>query len=279
MSRTLPAIMAAAAAAILIQFGACSAAAMATAGPNHEEFSGVELPRYGSEIGVSRLFTRPNGSIVIKYHYLLAGTMHVDYYDVDAKLKLAPQIEVELAHDNAPGFQLERANGLKAILPMGTLDLGGRVTAESEGVKENGCSWPYPPTFFLNSNGKNVFSATIFVSLKKPRRVAFGCTYEEDTQPPAATLRYSNPPMSLYPDGKGGFYGVLFELPYVIHFDHSGRSRFFLGRNDLIEVPSGPIDAIASKATSLPAGSSWQPALSEAERLVDRAAAAQQGLK
>jgi hypothetical protein len=273
--------MAVAAAAALIQFRTCPAAAAAPASPPQEQFSGIELPQYGDDVEVSTLFSRPDGGIVIKYHYRRAGVFLTDYYDVSAERRLVPQIEAQLAHSHAAAVQIEKANGLKPILPMLRLDLGGQVTVEQEGAGfEEGCSWPYlNPTFSLSSNGKKVFTGIIFVRLKKPQRVIFKCKYEADVQPPPATIRYGNPTMDLYPDGRGGFYGVLFELPYVIHFDHSGRTKYFLGRNDLIEMPSGPIEAVASKAGSLPGGSSWQPSLNEAERLVDRAAKAQQGLK
>ncbi|HEY2049065.1 MAG TPA: hypothetical protein VGH03_06965 [Caulobacteraceae bacterium] len=274
MSRTLRAFVVIGVVA-LIQFCAYPKAEAASAVSIHKTFLGVELPRYGREVKVLRLFHRPNGGIVVKYSYRNAGALLVDYYDIDGMRRLAPQIEAQLAQSNELGFQLEKSNGLKPILPMPRLDLGGHVIVEEEGFAENGCSWPYRSTFAVISNGKIVSTASILVRLQSPARREFGCAYEADIQPPAAMLKYGNPPVSLYPDGRGGFYGVLFDLPYVIHFDHSGKSGYFLRRRDLIEMPSTHIDPIASKATSLPPGASWQPTINEAERLIDRAATAQ----
>ena len=97
------------------------------------------------------------------------------------------------------------------------------------------------PTGYLSEHG-------LYIALDKPKTLSYRRDCEIASGKAKLTTSYRKGFGLFLADGNGGFWAIIAELPYAIHFDSKGKSGFFKGRKDIILVPAAALNKLRDNA-------------------------------
>src|SRR5581483_4424103 len=90
----------------------------------------------------------------------------------------------------------------------------------------------------------------LYIALDKPHTRLYRRDCDIASGKAELTTHYRKGFGQFLADGNGGFWAIIAESPYAIHFGHDGKSAFFKNRKDIILVPAAALNKLRDDADS-----------------------------
>lgn len=129
----------------------------------------IVLPNFGLETQIYGIYQKSDGGIVLSFGFRKGAELFEDFYDVNARRRLAENLAGSIAHNRAMESEIIQRNQLRSVLmqPSTIMESGEIVTVKnSDAVK---CQWPYNREIHLDS-AKLSGDVVLFAPLDRPVR-------------------------------------------------------------------------------------------------------------
>lgn len=202
--------------------------------PGYETDDSVSLPKHGGTTRIAVVYHDKQGYLLLKYVFKQNGSLHVAFFDVQKKKTILLNQGEEppdpkgrassesMWHAITPEFQVQLPNGTKVgHYPMAPINTY--------------CGWPYAPSILLEPRTGSSKKMTVLTRLDAPNAHSFSSACDGTDWATVLKPKYlvAEVPFFLR-DTTGGYYLLLQDSAYLIHFRGDGTSSFFDGRRDIV---------------------------------------------
>ncbi|MGE3623001.1 MAG: hypothetical protein AB7H77_03875 [Bdellovibrionales bacterium] len=211
---------------------------------------GHEIPEFGSNTKIVGMFTGPKGQMVFEYWYNIDGRFMNGFYDTKTKKPLFDRGQENLiGEDDDLRDRLIKQAGLKKVeTKMYKYKIPGGYVVNNSVEVDLTCYWPYSTTLTVGEAYYRPVELSLFTVLAEPETK----DYQRDCKGVGGmarlTTHYRQGPAQFVADSTGGFWVILFDSRYAVHFDKNGKSDFFKNRKDPILAPAARMAKIQSDA-------------------------------
>jgi hypothetical protein len=211
--------------------------------------SGYAIPLYGEDVEIINTYQAPDGHFVFDFWYKGNGRLKEDFYDTAVRDRLFKNQESSIANDDAVHDALVKKRRLIKISPaLYSVQLSDNTKAHDSYTDGRTCHWPYVNALAVGTQDIPFVQESVFMPLDRPRTKNYRRDCEEASGMAALTVKYRNGVGEFIADRDGGFWAIISESRYAIHFDRDGKSGFFDGRNDIVLVPAGQLIKLRDQA-------------------------------
>lgn len=255
---------------VVLAFGVVSGSIQgrAWASPHESYDTGIRVPDYGTNTRIVSIFQKPNKDLVVEFTFRTDDVLRVDFYDAREGRRLAQNEEIKAANDNAVLFSIFSRFSLTRIHVAGTLKLADGREVSSTSFTGRLCEgWPLDSFMWISRHDRSPeIRRSVILKLPANENKQYYCSVVQN-KPFSLSYRYASDPLSFFSDRADGFYALVLDTPYLIHFDKNANSKFFVEHQDIMMVDTdalqGPFEQFKDGATSV------QTALQRSAAVID----------
>ena len=201
--------------------------------------SGYAIPHYGDDEEIVNTFQAHDGRLVFEIWFKRDGRLHGDFFDTKNLKRMYEKRETEIAENDAARAELIKKAGLEKLEPaLFTLKLPDGIEIHDSYTGDKTCIWPYDSEIKVQAPDRDPIEHGLYIALDKPKTLSYRRDCEIASGSAKLTTNYRKGFGQFLADGNGGFWAIIADSPYAIHFDSKGKSSFFNGRKDIILVPA-----------------------------------------
>ena len=210
--------------------------------------SGYAIPRYGDDEEIVNTFQAPDGHLVFEIWFKRDGQLHDDFFDTKSLKRMHEKQEIEIAENDTLREGLIKKALEKLEPDLFTLKLPDSTEIHDSYTGEMTCVWPYDSEIMVQLPDEKPIEHALYIALDKPHTKMYHRDCDIASGSAKLTTNYRKGFALFLPDDNGGFWAIVADSPYAIHFDRKGKSAFFKNRKDIILVPAAALNKLRDDA-------------------------------